>query len=92
MRQHENDDVSVFGRLDHIRYGDHILGQLVAGQIFNVLVVGVYDLGQLTAIHHLLVHVHFDCLVKFVVALNILANDFGDCGAPNLKSFLKSSI
>jgi hypothetical protein len=54
----------------------------VSGQVLDVLVRLVDDLGQLLAVNHLLVDVHRHSLVQMRVLLHIVADDFGNGRSP----------
>lgn len=64
------------------KHTHHIRRQLLAGQVLDVLVRLVDDLGQLLAVDHLLVHVHGDAIVEVRQGLGIGADDLGNCRAP----------
>lgn len=60
----------------------HVLGQFVARQIFDVLMLCVYDLCQLTALNDLLINPHVDHRVEAVGRFDVVPDDFGDGRTP----------
>lgn len=60
VRQHEYNDGRALDGLREVRDGDHVARELDVGQILDVDVVGVDNLGQLAALDLLLVHPHLN--------------------------------
>lgn len=62
----------------------HIRRQLLAGQVFDILVRFVDDFRQLLAVDHLLVHVHRYAILEVRQRLGIGADNLGDGRAPDM--------
>lgn len=62
----------------HLNSTHHVPGQLVARQVFDVLVLGVDDLRQLLPAHRFFVHPHVDHGVEAVGGFHIVPDYFGD--------------
>ena len=60
----------------------HIGGQLVAGQIFHILVVVVDDFCEFTSVHRLLEHPHVHCGVEPVILGCVGTHNLGNGRAP----------
>jgi hypothetical protein len=83
VRHAEDEDVGAAHGVLEVRHGDDVLRQLVAGQVLDVLVLGVDDLRELLAVHLLLEDPHVDvALERLGQVLGVLADDAGDGRAP----------
>lgn len=60
----------------------HVPGQLVAGQVLDVLVFCVDDLRQLPPVDHFFINPHVDHGVEAVGRFHVVADDLGDGGTP----------
>ena len=83
MRQHEDEDVGGERRVADVGHRHDVVRERPPGQILDVLVVGVDDLGQLAAVHILLEHPHVDVLDEPLGAPGgVHPDQAGDGGAP----------
>lgn len=65
---------------------NHIFWEFDAWQVLDVFMLSVDDLRQLSAVNHLLVHVHLNFWVKFFLPLHhIFSKNFGNRRPPDKK-------
>lgn len=67
----------------------HVSGQLVAGQVLDILVLGVDNLWQLPALDQFFVHPHVHHRIETVGGFDIVPNDFGNGWAPGTTRGIK---
>lgn len=86
VRNNKDKHSGITAGLEQIRAGDNVLRQLDSWEIFDVLMLGVDDLGQVASVDLLLKDPHLDLVVILVEELDVASNDLGDSGTPVARS------
>jgi hypothetical protein len=81
--QVEHNQVGAFDGLDDVRHRDQVFGQFDTGQVLDVFVSGVDDLGQVGAVDFLFKNPHVDEMGEQVWSGgSVLGDNLGDGGTP----------